>query len=194
MEKKIDNEIIVLGIAGLARSGKDTFFELTNSNRILDLPYEKHSFADEVKEDLDDFIKSKFGFSAFTEIKSEKDVIRPLLVAWGTHVMRKLDQDHWIKKISNKLKPNCINFITDVRYENECIWIKDRKMGKVIYLSRSGVKPPNEEEKINDPKIKALADKKLHWETFSNKNELKTAYGTICNSILDTFFEEFLLK
>lgn len=193
MEKILNNKIIVIGIAGLATSGKDTFFELIKSNNTMGFPVIKHSFADEVKEDLDEFVKSKFGFSAFTELKSQKEIIRPLLVAWGTHVMRKLDKDHWVKKLSSKLKEDHINFITDARYENECSWIQDHKMGRVLYLSREGVKPPNKEEEENDPKIKKMADKKLHWETFIQKNELKKAYGTICNSILDSFFEEFHL-
>ena len=192
--KKINNEMIIIGVAGLAQAGKDTFFDLVATNPIADLPYVKLSFADEVKEDLDAFVKSKFGFSAFTEVQEEKEIIRPLLVAWGTHVMRAQDEDHWIKKLSTKLKHNTINIITDARYPNECSWIKKHLKGRVIYLSRDDVKPPNEEEAKNDPIIKQMANKTLHWETFIKKDELKNAYGTICNSILEGFFEEFFLK
>lgn len=190
---------MIIGVAGLAQSGKDSFFELITSEFVNEKDIEgtpsflKHSFADEVKQDLDSFVKEKFGFSAFTEVKEEKDIIRPLLVTWGTHVMRKIDEDHWIKKMMPKLESGLINVITDVRYPNECSWIKKHLKGKVIHLTREGVTPPNEEEAKNDPILKEMSDKRLYWETFLEKDDLKKAYGTICKNILNTFLEEFLL-
>ena len=168
----------ILGITGVARVGKDTLFtcikEINKSSQFF-----RVAFADELKKECDEFLISNTGISAFTEDEAEKKIIRPFLVTYGTHVRRKLDKNCWIKKIEpivSKDKDKCF-VITDVRFPNEAEWIK--KMGGiVIHLSRDGILPANDDEKINDPMLKNIADYSIKLPTFDEnlidrvKNEI----------------------
>lgn len=166
---------LIFGIAGVARCGKDTLGKhLLNKLDKNKLPCLNISFASALKSDLDKFLLDKFKISAFTENNSEKDLIRPLLVTYGTEVCRKIDQDYWIKKIDKKVKSSIDNkiivVITDVRYENEANWIKQNG-GFIIHLSRIGQKPANFQEKVNDPILRKIADYKIRWKTFTDEKE-----------------------
>jgi hypothetical protein len=179
---------LIFGIAGVARCGKDTLgkhliYKLNRSG----FPAMHFSFAMELKRDLDPFLKDKLNISAFTDVNSEKELIRPMLVCWGTDVCRKLDPDFWIKKIEKQVKSSINNkiivVITDVRYENEAKWIKDNG-GYLIHLSRMGLKPSNFQERLNDPIIKKHANHIIKWKTFSDEKET-------CNYHLNkVFFKE----
>ena len=90
----------IIGISGYARAGKTTCAE---SLRIF---LEKRGIravitplADAVKQDLNDFLLEKSGISAFTEKTEEKNLIRPLLVAYATHLQLARDENYWINKI-----------------------------------------------------------------------------------------------
>jgi hypothetical protein len=166
---------LIFGISGIARCGKDTLGKhLISKLQKSGFPTIQISFASVLKYDLDPFLKDKVNISAFTENTQEKEIIRPLLVAYGTNVCRKIDPDHWIKKIEKQVKASTSNkiivVITDVRYENEGKWIKDNG-GFLIHLSRMGQRPANFEEKVNDPIVKKIADYKIKWKTFSDEKE-----------------------
>lgn len=172
---------IVFGIAGVARSGKDTLAKyihkkLEKNGTIA----AKISFASAVKIDLDVFLKEKLNISAFTEKTEEKNIIRPLLVAYGTDVCRNnIDKDFWVKKIQKRvetnIKNNIITIIPDVRYKNEIQWIKNLG-GYVIHVSRCGIEPANLEEKANDPIVEKLSDYKLKWKNFSDEKKTCTRH------------------
>ena len=166
---------LIFGISGIARCGKDTLGRhLIAKLQKSGFPTIPISFASVLKYDLDPFLKEKVNISAFTENTQEKEIIRPLLVAYGTNVCRRIDPDHWIKKIEKQVKASInskiIVVITDVRYENECKWIKDNG-GFMIHLSRMGQKPANFEEKVNDPIVRKISDHKIKWKTFSDEKE-----------------------
>jgi hypothetical protein len=166
---------LIFGISGVARSGKDTLARhLSEKLSKSSLPNITIPFAYEVKRDLDPFLKEKLGISAFTDVTSEKAIIRPMLVAYATDVCRKKDSFFWIKKIEERVKiansNKIIVLIPDVRYENEVKWIKENG-GFVIHVTRMGIKPCNFEEKANDPIIKKLADFRVQWKTFSDEKE-----------------------
>ena len=156
----------IIGISGLARSGKDTLFKfLSEKLKSSNVSSKRLAFADELKEECDDFLKKNIGISAFTEINTEKEIIRPFLVCYGTKVRRRLDKNCWINRLSNKLKS--INqdyiFITDVRYENEIEWVKSQG-GKTIHIERHGNIAPNEEELKNDPILKKRSQYRVKWK------------------------------
>ena len=166
---------LIFGISGIARCGKDTLGKhLISKLQKSGFPTIQISFASVLKYDLDPFLKEKVNISAFTENTQEKEIIRPLLVAYGTNVCRKIDPDYWIKKIEKQVKASTSNkiivVITDVRYENEGKWIKDNG-GFLIHLNRMGQKPANFEEKVNNPIVKKIADHKIKWKTFSDEKE-----------------------
>jgi len=123
---------LIFGISGVARCGKDTLGKyLIAKLHKTGFPSLNISFASELKKDLDPFLLDKLNISAFTDKNSEKEIIRPMLVCWGTDTCRKIDPDYWIKKIEKKVKSAISNkiivVITDVRYENEAKWIKENE-------------------------------------------------------------------
>jgi len=167
----------ILGISGLARSGKDSFYELCKP--LLDKEGIKHrrmAFADELKEEADLILSKYVGISAFTENTEEKKIIRPLLVTYGTHIRRKINPNCWIEKVRGKLKgleeSNEFVFITDVRFQNEIEWIHSTG-GSSIHVSRSGISPPNEDEKQNDPILNKESNFRIKWNNFDTEDMIK---------------------
>jgi len=105
----------IIGIAGYARTGKDTFGSiLIKELNEIGLSAKKLSLAFELKSDLDNFLQQKFGISAFTEDPKEKNFIRPLLICYGTDLMRKKDPEYWIKKIQKTVDLNINSGIISV--------------------------------------------------------------------------------
>tara|TARA_Y100000022_G_scaffold56154_1_gene47912 strand:+ start:1529 stop:2077 length:549 start_codon:yes stop_codon:yes gene_type:complete len=179
----------LIGITGLARAGKDSFYNF--SKPILESNQEEHNryaFADALKEESDELLSKYVGISAFTEKTSEKEIIRPFLVTYGTHVRRKLNKNCWIEKIHDRVKSEIENgswvFITDVRYENEIDWIHDLG-GKAIHIHREGNVAPNPEELENDPILRAKADHHVSWKDFQDEdmNKINDTVNQILQSI-----------
>lgn len=175
----------LIGISGFARSGKDTFYE--RCKQILASVGEKskrYSFADALKSELDELLVKYTGISAFTENNREKEIVRPLLVTYGTDVRRKLNQDCWIEKITagvnTDLRLNNHVFITDVRFLNEAKWIKHNG-GILININREGVGPANKDEQEQYELFKDLIDYKISWPTFQ-ENYLDHCNDCILNS------------
>lgn len=159
----------IIGITGVARVGKDTLFKCISSIN-PNLTLRRAAFADELKKECDSFLMENINISAFTEKDEEKDIIRPFLVTYGTHVRRKLDQNCWIKKLNEKINASeqseCF-VITDVRFVNEAKWIKN-KGGMLVHLSRNGILPANDDESEQDPILKSMADLNINIPTFEH--------------------------
>jgi len=136
--------------------------------------------ANAVKQDLNDFLLEKAGISAFTEKTEEKNLIRPLLVAYATHLQRARDENYWINKIKEETiataKDGVFVIIPDVRYTNEQDFILS--MGGTCILAASyDQSPANEEERINTP----LVAKRCQHTVMSTKlNDFSLErYGTL---------------
>lgn len=172
---------MILGVCGVATSGKDTFFNVlkkllsTDFNNTGITNCERVAFADELKHETDAFLMENVNISAFTKDPAEKEVIRPFLVTYGTHVRRKLDQECWIKKLEKRIRrinkasaEQTLLCVTDVRFENEVRWVQDQD-GKVIHVTRKEngkiIPPANKDEEENDPTIKEMSDLTLEWDT-----------------------------
>ena len=164
----------LIGISGLARSGKDSIYlKCKPVLRSMGYSVKRVAFADCLKSECDELLSKYTGISAFTEDTKEKEIIRPLLVTYGTHIRRKLNKNCWIDKIDEMvksfIKDNIVTFVTDVRFENEINWVHDLG-GLSVHISREGVKPPNQEEAENNPKLKNLSSLKLRWGDFNKEN------------------------
>jgi hypothetical protein len=166
----INNKLI--GLTGFARSGKDTFF-LRSSNYLKDKGEMaiRFAFADVLKKECDSLLMLNTGISAFTCIPEEKELIRPLLVTYGTHIRRRLDPDCWINEIKRdvfkKISQGYYVFITDVRYANEAKWIQSQG-GLIFNIEREGVGPANKEEMDESKLIKMLTNGRVRWPTFGD--------------------------
>lgn len=162
----------VIGVCGLARSGKDTIYNLCNPViSSMGKSCKRLAFADELKQESDEFLIKNIGISAFTEDSREKELIRPFLVTYGTHLRRRLNKECWIEKVDEKLKETKEDFvfITDVRYENEIEWVHNLG-GISIHVEREGIEAPNEEEAKNDPILKNNSLLNVKWKTLKDEN------------------------
>ena len=171
------------GISGVARAGKDTF-----ASTLVKIISEEDlgscqiiSFAEALKSDIDSFLLEKVGISAFTQATNQKEIIRPLLVAYGM-TMRTIDPLYWVNKvrtqIDENIQNNVISLITDVRFPNEVNFIKNYPCDScVVHLNRTDkdnrlIQPANLEEAENDPLCSELCNVDLTWPTFgSNESE-----------------------
>jgi len=167
----------LIGISGFARSGKDTFYERSK------LLLEKHgkkavrvAFADALKEECDELLSKYTNLSAFTEKDSEKEIVRPLLVTYGTQIRRKLNENCWIEKIQPQvieyLKSDYYVFVTDVRFKNEAKWIQLNR-GILVNIARENIKPANHEEHRQLHLMKGLINYDLFWPTYG-KDQLSS--------------------
>ena len=163
----------MIGIAGFARTGKDSLASMIKS--LLEKDSHKckiSSFAQHLKKDLDSFLQSRLGISAFTEDSKEKEIIRPLLVCWGTEVIRnKINKDHWIEKMHSACVTNNLQglktIIPDVRFQNEVEWIYSLG-GTVIYLERKGISPANSDEEKYTKKLKNMCKFSFFWDNLKD--------------------------
>jgi len=166
---------MIVGLCGLARSGKDSFFSFIEDIPLNEKPNIRLAFADKLKEELDLFLRASFGISAFSKETEDKEVIRPILVAYGMQKRYVSNGLYWIEKIEseiNRFQDEYNYFITDVRFPNEVLKIKD--MGGIcIYINRSGNLPPNEEEAKNDPLIRDMCEFEFSWNDFSETSKVE---------------------
>ena len=178
----------IIGICGVARSGKDTLCEIMQQI-FPERNISRLAFADALKNECEDFLKDNLGISPFTTDEREKELIRPFLVTYGTHLRRKLNPNCWIEILSDTIRKRNGNndfAITDARYPNEVEWIKSMG-GTVIHVSRAGIKPANPEEKFHDPLLKQMADIKISIPTF------KEDYFSKCRTTIENKLKKPLI-
>jgi hypothetical protein len=158
----------MIGIAGLARSGKDTL-----ANNLAEVIAEDwgcdvkiFSFADELKRQLDKFLIKHYDISAFTENTEEKKVIRDLLVCHGETMKKFYSNTIWadfvLKSIDRK---KYFPIISDARFDFEVKRLQDCGAG-VIHIQKIGNEPPNEIEAVNDPLVSELSDLRHSWPEY----------------------------
>lgn len=172
----------LVGIAGVAGSGKDTLFSLVRQ----ELSKEGYSvfriaLADALKQDINEFLIDKFGISSFTADQDTKKLIRPLLVAYGKVRRIQSKGTFWTNvaqtSIDDLLKSNEKNIVivTDIRYDeyenDELEWLQKKNRGLLVHVSRlkedlTLVQPANEEEASNDPRMREKSDYNFTWKTY----------------------------
>ena len=140
--------MMLLGLCGYARSGKDTAYN--------NLPgkWKRLAFADKLKNDLEPLL-NQVNASAFDD--TMKDRTRPLMVAWGA-TARMFEPDHWLSHVMEAIEEHILYdyytgiCVTDVRYVNEVSAILDRG-GTVIRILRDRTYPINTEEELSFSEI-----------------------------------------
>jgi len=173
----------VIGISGVAGSGKDTFADLIGCKLLerLDAKVKFLSFAERLKREVKDISLELYDIDPTSCSREEKTLIRPLLLAHGAIMRDKTKGRYWIDSIKNKIDSKKINIITDVRFSeyscDEVFWIKTEMNGILIHISRffeeNGqrvyIQPANEYEKRNDETLKSKADYSFAWPTDKTK-------------------------
>lgn len=176
--------VLYIGIAGVARSGKDSLaLEIENLIRShKDKTVYRTSLAQPLKEDCKDFIKQYLNLDVFTDKNEEKAVFREFLVWYGKVKRQQTEGKYWTNLLDNRveqLQPDvCI--IPDVRYQqyeqDEVSWLKSKENNLLIHLQRIAINgeivpPANMDESINDSIIQNSADYKIVWPTFTDDNK-----------------------
>jgi hypothetical protein len=175
----------MIGITGVARSGKDTFYSILSKYlESKGLKSQRLAFADNLKKELRPFVKDNFKIDLNSCTPEEKEIVRPLMVAYGKCRRSQTQGQYWVSLLDEDVKKlqkeNTIPIITDVRYieykGDEYSWLK-KYNGILIHLSRklddgSLIQPANIEEKANDNKLKNVADLTISWETCLDSNFL----------------------
>jgi hypothetical protein len=195
---------MIIGLTGVARSGKDTFFSILKRYlKEKNIDSERIALADELKEELGDFVEKKFKINLSKCDGKDKELIRPLMVAYGKCRRVQTDGKYWTSLVDAKVKElrknGIIPIITDIRYieykDDEYSWLKSHN-GYLIHISRrlddgSIIPPANIEEKSNDNKLKAVADFMINWETCQDINALYELMQKNLKNIYEKVFINF---
>lgn len=160
----------MIGISGLARSGKDTLARNLSEIIKADMGVEVKifSFADIIKCQMHQFLSEYYGIDSFTEKTEEKNIIRDLLVAHGETMKKVHGNKFWADAVIQEIKESDEKFfpiIPDVRFYFEVEVIKNEN-GQVIHISKIGNKPPNDTEAKNDPIVADASDIKHSWPPY----------------------------
>ena len=67
-----------VAFTGFARAGKDCA-----AIPLIQASFVRRCFGDIIKKQVDSLVKDNLGFSAYTEVDTQKNLIRPLLETWG---------------------------------------------------------------------------------------------------------------
>lgn len=134
----IENKII-LGLAGYARSGKDTLGNLM----VERLSFKRISFADTLKKEMNDYMK----FPIFNDLQEKgieilienidfenpktieiKEMLRPYMIWFGEEMKKLNGVHHWTNKALSQLNAEDKKVvITDVRRKNELLIFKESR-------------------------------------------------------------------
>ena len=167
----------VIGIAGVARSGKDTLCDLLRKG-LLERGYKSQRFAlaDLLKAKIRPFLLEFFEIDIFDCSPEEKELVRPLLVEFGRAKRITSEGSYWTGLLQEEIdKADCdVAIVTDIRYAeyeyDEADWLKEWNHGTLIHVERvlpNGeiLTAPNADEERNNPKLKELANTNLIWES-----------------------------
>lgn len=184
-------ENTLVGVTGFATSGKDTLYTLCRTSLPDSHNTRRYAFADQLKEESDEFLMKNVGISAFTSDPIEKEVIRPFLVTYGTHIRRKLNPNCWISRLEDSIRSEALTdhiiFITDVRFENEALWIK-KNGGFLVNVSREGVGPANADEEEQSYLLDKHISFHVEWPTVGAEKIFELTNHI--SPILEKFSEE----
>ena len=201
------NKKLIIGIGGCARAGKDTFASILEAKlKANGRTVKKIALATPLKTDCVEFLANHLKIDAYTQVSSEKNLIRPMLVWYGDAQRKLTGGRYWIDKAASAIEavPHDYYIITDVRYDfyekDELYWLQTECRGVVCHVSRyyleaggvrDFVQPPNEHERENDPKIKAKANFVVEWESVEGKTVEELVLDKSLNAHVDAFMEKF---
>ncbi len=194
----------VIGLSGVARSGKDTFAAILEMKlQQAGKSVKKIALAEPLKVHCDKFLTDNLCISAYTQITEEKNIIRPMLVWYGDAQRKRTNGRYWIDLAKKTIDETNYDYyiVTDVRYDvyekDELYFLKNETKGVLCHISKysivGGVKkfvlPANDHEAANDPRIKAAAQHRIEWE-----DEGKMTTGELLlNPKLNEHVEKFMM-
>lgn len=184
---------LYVGIAGVATSGKDTYYSLLNEvcSELLYRKVIRFALADNLKKDLADFLFEKYDVDIYNCSASDKSKIRHELVKYAKGMRIASNGRYWIARLTadissykkqSSYSESDIFCITDIRHfeyqRDEIPWIKKENNGILIYVEKifpdgSVCKPANDDESRNDPLLRKHADFTISWRHGDSREILK---------------------
>jgi hypothetical protein len=179
--------VTVVGIAGYARSGKDTIADYLVESE----GYTKISFSTPMKEamyrlnpritineNVNQPLRIGVDIYGWEGLKERSPDIRGLLQRFGTEVGREMfDEDFWVDYALNSIPDGGKAVIADVRYPNEANAIRALG-GKVFRVERDGVGPANSHASEN------ALDGYEYDGTIYNQGTIRGLYNDVETQIL----------
>lgn len=192
----------MIGLTGVARSGKDTFYSILKKYlKEKNIESQRIALADNLKNELGDFVQDKFKIDLNKCDGVDKELVRPLMVSYGKCRRVQTEGKYWTSLVDSKIKElvknNILPIVTDIRYieykDDEYAWLKHHN-GILIHISRklddgTLIPPANIEEKSNDNKLKAVADYSISWETSQDVNFLYELMQKHLKNIYEKYIE-----
>lgn len=139
---------VIIGIAGKARSGKDTIADIIRGYL---LGVEKLAFADALKKGCAATLgvseSMMYSMDRESKIPGLKFSVREMLQHIGTEGWRALDPDIWVQIVGKRVQDMMVDraftgvVIPDVRFQNEAAWVRRHDLGRMIHVVRDGVGP-----------------------------------------------------
>ncbi|MBA94810.1 MAG: hypothetical protein CMP21_03520 [Rickettsiales bacterium] len=182
--------MIVVGISGVARSGKNLLCDLLMQNLYIEgYTSKQFALASDLKNDCDEFLYKMCDLNVWTDLTEDKTQFREFLVWYGSLKRKQTNGRYWIEKLDRRISTyeGDVAFVTDVRYDSyekdEVHWIKEERQGLLIHLKRftrddsnslQFTKPANQHEYSNDGSLYTNADINITWETVKDpkKNDI----------------------
>ncbi len=183
------NKKLVIGIGGVATSGKDTLCQLLiNQFAVHGIDAYRRALADELKNEIQSSLIQRYGINVWNCTKEQKEVIRPELVALGRARRLESQGTFWTNILQTKLDdPNDftldggfgeVMIVPDIRYNyypnDESNWVRKKNGGLLLHVRRyeiddknnkQYIEAPNDEERENDPLVRRDADFSLTWNS-----------------------------
>lgn len=171
----------IIGVSGLARSGKDLFCNILKK-QLKDqygIQAVQMALANELKQDCEQFLKEKCGMDVWTQDTAIKTRFRDFLVWYGYVKRTETEGRYWTEKLTKQIQSSTADVImvSDIRYakyeRDEVYWLQEEMDGVLVHIQkytadsvgmRQYNQPPNEQEKINDPIVRGLANFQIDWE------------------------------
>ena len=181
--------MFLVGVSGVARSGKNLFCDMV----IEELSKQGYvgtqfALADALKKDCQEFLETKCDLDVYSDDTQQKSLFREYLVWYGDLRRKQTNGRHWIETMDKTINQSkCdVALVSDVRYahyqNDELGWVLFDHEGLLVHLRRyertstavmdergnlkmEYIQPPNEHERINDPKLREGAHFKLNWPT-----------------------------
>ena len=188
----------VIGLSGFAGSGKDLFCEILCEKRP---EFSRKSLGDNLKRDIRSEILKDYNIDILDCTREEKDKVRPKLIDFGREMREKSNGRHWINSLTEEFTEEDTHIcVTDIRYDeypaDEVFWLKDELRGVLVHIERYDilnnnkkfVEAPNEDERRNDPILKAKATYNLQWHSFEgNEESVRKQAGAYVEAFLRWF-------
>jgi hypothetical protein len=188
---------LIIGISGFATSGKDTCASLVHSYLGgAGLKSKTFSFANALKQDIDNFCTQKIGISSFTKDPLLKSKIRPILISYG-QIQRSLSNGtYWIYKVNPQIDEffnlgGNVAIIPDLRFKefeyDELDYIRSFDKSILVNVERVDNNSKIEAAHLSESEFYNIlyneSDIKISWESSSDLNYLNSKISNLLKLI-----------